>query len=313
MNNHNWLPILITMLLSVCVYSSDLVLNESVKAFLTKTASMSTYGQHDVSDVALLDTAQVSTRPVLYEVIIPARTGREVIQMSDAVGIPDSLRRFTGYDQNRGIFYYNSPHLKVMRNETATANEKMKLKAVQKMQQLLGKESSRFVLANTESDWMKTKSDPVERLVAQTYRFTRKINGYHIIDNTSYVKITLTGDNELSGFEICNPELKPVPLERMVKFSSTATRLQQFATNKNSITGFFNEQIKISQIKAEKAIYSYISENRGQKKILVPHISVFCNYQLANNEQFDKFENFVLDASVAANVPDNMLEPLIRR
>jgi hypothetical protein len=99
----------------------------------------------------------------------------------------------------------------------------------------------------------------------------------------------------------------------MVKFSSTANRLQQFAVNKNTVTGPFNEQIGISQIKAEKAIYSYLSENRGERRLLVPHVSVFCKYHLKNNGQFDKFENFVLDASVAANVPDNMLEPLIRK
>lgn len=313
MNYYKWFPIVIIILLSICVYSSDLVLNESVKAFLAKNSSVSISSRANVIDAALLDTAQVSPRPVLYEVIIPTRTGREIIQMSDAVGIPDSLRRFTGYDQVRGIFYYNSPHLKVMKYETATANAKMKLKAVQKLQQLLGNECNRFVLANTESDWIKTKSDPIERLVAQTYRFTRKINGYHIIDNTSYVKITFTGDDELCGFEICNPELKPVPLERMVKISSTVTRLQQFAINKNTATGPFNEEVKISQIKAEKAIHSYLSENRGQKKILVPHISVYCNYQLVNNEQFEKFENFVLDASAATNVPENMLEFLITR
>lgn len=311
--NIRWLPVLITILLSIRVNSSELVLNESVKTFLSKTSTMSINGETNVADAELLDTALVSSRPVLYEVIIPARTGKEIVQLSTAAGVPDSLRRFAGYDQNKGIFYYNSPHLKVMKNESASANAKMKLKAVQKLQQLLGKESSHFVFANIESDWIKTKSDPVERLLSQTYRFTRKVNGYHIIDNTSYVKITFTGDEELAGFEICNPELKPVPLKRMVRFSSTATRLQQFASNKNTVNGTFNEEIKISQIIAEKAIQSYLSENRGQQKLLVPHISVFCKYHLADNGQFDKFENFVLDASVAANVPDYMLEPLIRK
>lgn len=312
MNNNKWLSILVTILLSVWVHSSELVLNESVKSFLSKTSTLSVYGKANVADTELLDTAQVSIRPVLYEVIIPPRNGKEIIQLSAAAGIPDSLRRFTGYDQNKGIFYFSSPHLKVMKNRTATANAKMELKAVQKMQQLLGKESSNFIFANTESDWMKTRSDPIEHLIAQTFRFTRKVNGYHIIDNTSYVKITFTGNEELAGFEICNPELKPVPLKRMVRFSSTAPRLQQFATNKNTAKSSFNEEVKISQIKAEKAIQSYLSENRGQRKLLVPHISVFCKYHLVNNDQFDSFEHFVLDASVAANVPDNMLEPLAR-
>ncbi len=313
MNNYKYHILLITMLLSGWVNSSELVLNESVKTFLSKTSTMSTYGDSNVADAALLDTSQVSTRPVLYEVIIPARNGNEIVQLSTAAGVPDSLRRFTGYDQNKGIFYYNSPYLKVMKNESASANAKLKFKAVQKLQQLLGNESKRFVFANIESDWIKTQSDPVERLLTQTYRFTRKVNGYHIIDNTSYVKITFTGDEELAGFEICNPELKPVPLKRMVRFSSTATRLQQFANNKYTVKGTFNEEIKISQIIAEKAIQSYLSENRGQQKLLVPHVSVFCKYHLANNDQLDKFENFVLDASVAANVPDYMLEPLIRK
>ncbi len=313
MNNSKWLPILLTILLNVWVNSSELVLNEQVKTFLSKTSTLSIYGKSNVTDAELLDTAQVSTRPVLYEVIIPPRTGKEIIQLSNLAGVPDSLRRFTGYDQRKGIYYYNSPHLKVMKNESASADAKMKLKAVQKLQQLLGKESSNFVFANTESDWIKTKSDPVERLLSQTYRFTRKVNGYHIIDNTSYVKITFTGDEELAGFEICNPELKPVPLKRMVKFSSTARRLQQFANDKNTVIGSFNEEINISQIKAEKAIQSYLSENRGQTKLLIPHISVYCKYHLANNVQLDRFENFVLDASVASNVPDDMLEPLIRK
>lgn len=313
MNNCKWLSMLITVILSVWVHSSDLVLNESVKTFLSKTSTLSVPGRSTAKESDLLDTAQVSIRPVLYEVIIPPRTEKEVVQLSDAAGIPDSLRRFAGYDQKKGIFYYNAPHLKIMKNETASANAKLKLKAIQKMQQLLGKESSRFVFANIESDWIQSKDDPVPRLLAQTYRFTRKVNGYHIIDNTSYVKITFTGDEELCKFEICNPELRPVPLERMVKFSSTANRLQQFAVNKNTVTGPFNEQIGISQIKAEKAIYSYLSENRGERRLLVPHVSVFCKYHLKNNDQIDKFENFVLDASVAANVPDNMLEPLIRK
>ncbi len=313
MNNYKWLPIFLIILLNVIVLSSDLVLDESVKSFLSKASTLSNYNKSNVTDTELLDSAQISTRPVLYEVIIPSRTGKEIIQLSTAAGVPDSLRRFTGYDQYKGIFYYNSPHLKIMKYETASTNAKMQLKAIEKMQQMLGKESNRFVFANTESDWIKTSSDPVERLLAQTYRFTRKVNGYHIIDNTSYVKITFTGNGELCGFEICNPELKPVPLERMVRFSSTAPRLQQFATNKNTVKSSFNEEIKISRIKAEKAIHSYLSENRGQTKLLVPHVSVFCKYFLVDKIQFDKFEHFVLDASVAVNVPDNMLEPLIRK
>ncbi len=303
---------LILTLLTGSVYSADLILNDKVKAFLSGSSAPSASVNQAFSNTELFDTAQVNSRPALYEVIIPSRSGKEIDQLSKSAGIADSLRRFTGYDHKKGRFYYNSPHLSLLKTDSVYGNDKLKQKAQQKMQQLLGKESSRFVFANTESDWIKTESDPVERLITQTYRFTRKINGYHIIDNTSYVRVTFTGNEELCGFEICNPELKPIPLSRMVKFSATESRLKQFASNKKTVKNMYNEEIKVSRIKADNAVHSYLSETRGGKKLLVPHVSVFCDYHLENKARFNKFEHFVLDASVAEDISDDMLENIIK-
>ena len=95
MNNSKWLPILLTILLNVWVNSSELVLNEQVKTFLSKTSTLSIYGKSNVTDAELLDTA-VSTR--LYCGNYPSEP---VKKSSNCLTLRCSgqPQKFTGYDR----------------------------------------------------------------------------------------------------------------------------------------------------------------------------------------------------------------------
>ena len=94
----------------------------------------------------------------------------------------------------------------------------------------------------------------------------------------------------------------------MVKPSATRERLEQFAAAKNTVRGTLNDDMKISSIAAEKGIHSYMSSSSGGKSYLIPCVSIWCRYSLENGETFEKFENFIIDASHVSNIDDEMLE-----
>jgi hypothetical protein len=296
------------IVVAASVNASPLSVSGSVDYFLSSLSSRSTVKGDDLTDSRFLDTALIASRPPVYEISFRPVTADEISRVAGEAGIPDSLKKFAGYDEERGILYYNSPHIKPLSDESASGLEELQQKASAMLERLLGNESRRFVFANTETDWAVQKPETAPRRIMQTLRFTRKINGCHIIDNSSYVRIAFTGNGELCGFEIRNPDLHPVACERMVKPSATKGRLEQFAAAKNTVRGSLNEEVKTTSIAAEKAIQSYISSSWGGKNRLIPCVSIWCRYSLENGETFEKFENFIIDASHVSNIDDDMLE-----
>ncbi len=304
--NNIYKYILFLTAVSATINAAQLTLSSKTERFLTSLSSRSIDKKDEVIDSRCIDTALLVSRPPVYEISFREVSAEDISQLAVKAGIPDSLRKFAGYDKARGIIYYNSPHTKYLSDESEKALDGLKEKALSIIDKLLGKESRLFVFANTETDWAMEKSGDEPKRIMQTYRFTRKVNGSHIIDNTAYIRITFTGNGELCGFEIRNPVLKPMRCERMVKLSSTKERLEQLAKTKNSVHSPLNEEIKISSIIAENAIYSYVVSPGTNR--LIPAISVWCKYNLENGEFFEKFETFILDASQVSNIDDEMLE-----
>ncbi len=296
---------------TVSVNASQLGVSEPVKDFLSSLSAHSIARGVDLTDRRLLDSALVSSRPVIYEITNRSFSATDVQQFVEVAGVADSLQKFAGYDEKKGACYFNSPCIKPLADESPAGLEDLKQKAFIVLEKLLGAESGRFVFANTETDWAMSKPDTeaAERRIIQTYRFTRKINGCHIIDNTAYVRISFTGKGELCGFEIRNPDLQPVALDRMVKLSATKTRLEQFAGAKKTVRSSRNETINVSSITAKKGIQAYLSQPAGGKVYLIPGISILCRYALDNGDVFEKYEHFFIDASRVSNIDEDMLEP----
>ena len=296
------------IIIAASVNASPLSVLGPVEHFLSSLSSRSTEKGGDLKDSRLLDTAHIASRPPVYEVSFRPVSPTEISRIVGETGIPDGLRQFAGYDEGRGVLYFNSPDIEPLSDESPTGLEELKQRAYAMLEKLLGNESGRFVFANTETDWAIQKPETAPRRIMQTFRFTRKINGYHIIDNSAYVRIAFTGNGQLCGFEVRNPDLQPVACERMVKPSATRERLEQFAAAKNTVRGTLNDDIKISSIAAEKGIHSYMSSSSGGKSYLIPCVSIWCRYSLENGETFEKFENFIIDASHVSNIDDEMLE-----
>jgi hypothetical protein len=292
--------------------SSPLVVSNAVQNFLNSISSLSTGDTVNLSDPYLLDTSHVSDRPLIFEIIKKPKSETELSRLADAVVIGDSLKKYLGYDEKRGVYYYNAHHQEAMPAQTQESFESLKQKAISIAQKLLGAGAHRFVFVNTETTWQNRKGDPADSIILQTFRFTRKINGCYIIDNSAFVRVLFTGNGVFCGFEICNPELKPVALKRMVKLSATGDRLKQFASGKNSVQSTIGEQVTVKSITAEKPIQSYFDKKIGEKKYLLPYVSVLCQYYLENGATYKKFENFCVDASNVSNISADMLEPIAR-
>ncbi|MBN1309626.1 MAG: hypothetical protein JXA18_17025 [Chitinispirillaceae bacterium] len=301
--------ILTIIAFAASISSSPLTMSGRVKDFLSSLSSRPITKDVDVSDSRLLDTAMISSRPLLYEMTNRPVSAADIKRLLVNVRIADSLDTFAGYDERRGICYFNSPSIQPLSDESPAGLNDLKQKASLCLKKLLGAESRNFVFANTETDWTLSKPDLVPRRVIQTYRYTRKINGCHVVDNSAYVRIAFTGNEELCGFEIRNPDLQPVSLQRMVKFSATTARLEQLAAKKQSVENSMKQTVTVTSINAEDGIQSYVCTPAGGKNYLTPCVSVRCTYTLDNGSSFEKFEHFFIDASRVSNIDEDLLEP----
>jgi hypothetical protein len=260
----------------------------------------------------LLDTAPVGGRPVAFRVTLRTMSDDDVDLIVRDAGIGDSLRRFAGYDEKKGRCYYYSPHLSKLENESEYGLRKLRDKSAAVLKTLLGERSRFFVYANHETDWAITSDDPKPHRTMYTCRYTRKVNGRHIVGNDAFARISFTGSEELCAFEFCDPNLEPVPVKRMVLPSATRMRLERYAGAKNKVRGTLTGEVSVMSIVAAKGVLSYVGRCSGANKLLVPSVSVLCRHTLVNGTSFEKFSHFVLDASQVSNLDESMLEPMVR-
>jgi hypothetical protein len=267
--------------------------------------------QIDVSNQSILEKEEVTGRPVVLEVIKAKEDNSLKQRFSKVVPLPEKIV----FNAARGAYSYNDVDLQ---QAALNATDKQSLgslraKANAILEQLLGKkDAGRFVFANEETDYVKENDGENPRILKKTYRYTRKVNGRHILDNTSFVRVSFSGNQELSGFEIVNPELKPVKaVERLVKLDATDKRLQQYAEKKD--TAVRNgpkgkEMVGVEVIKAKAGFDTYLAKKVGDKVLLIPNTSFYAEYHLENGERFENWSHFGLDADYVQNLDDDMIE-----
>lgn len=249
-------------------------------------------------------------RNIGYEVIKQRRDEKVLSRLNNCVVDGRDEVNEVRYDDRDGrYFFHRSFH--AMRYSKESEATVLRTRAGEDLERLLGRDADYFVMANTETDWEQTRENPEPRILAMTFRFTRKINGRHIIDNTAYVRITYSGDDQLCGFEIVNPRLRPVRIPLMVKQNVIRERLNRFARNKTTARNSVDGEVTIERITAENGIQSYRAKKKGDKILLSPYISFFCRYDMETGATFQKFEHFSLDATRCENLDDSFLD--IRR
>ena len=307
--------ILTVVLMSVALQSvsAPLVLSEKVRQLFTEVDGIPvTAGAAQVLSAKMLDTARAEGRPVAFRVTPRPLSTDDVDRISAEAGVPESYRRFAGYDAENGYCYYHAPRLSKLTDESKAGLKQLRNKSAAVLAKLLGDRSVLFVFANEETDWAMTKEHPEPYRTMYTCRYTRKVNGRHVVGNDAYARISFTGEGTLCGFEFCDPALEPEPVQRMVLPSATPRRLELYAAGKNSAHGTLKGDVAVTSIAAENGVYSYIGRTFGAYKLLVPAISIVCRHELDNGESFEKFRHFVIDASQVSNVDESMLEPAVR-
>jgi hypothetical protein len=265
----------------------------------------------DLSNSAIIDKDETDGRPVVFEVIKAKKDDKLIQNFSRKVSLPENVV----FNSIKGAYCYNNVIFQQIALKSVTTEDlsMLKKKADAVLEQLLGKElATRFVFANEETDYVKESDTSDERILRKTYRFTRKINGRHILDNTSFVRLSFSSDQELSAFEIVNPEIKPVrSVERLVKMGATEKRLEEYAANKQTAirNGPKNiETIAVTSIKTENGFDTYLSKKTAEKTLLLPYISFYSDYQLENGEHFENWSHFCLDADYVPNIDRDLIE-----
>ncbi len=294
-------------------------------AALDKTATASEYisalGSKDVSAApdlkapSLLGTQDVGGRPVIYVVAKALFSESEIARLK---AIVDNKGK-TAYSNKEGKYYFHNVALQKIPLSTTDDNSLagLKVKAESMIQKLLGNSAGNFVFANAEMDSVLLDGEESPKLTGMTYRFTRKLNGRHIIDNTAYARVSFAGNAELCAFEIVNPVITPLrAADRMVKLDATGKRLQAYAeekktATKNGVNGM--ETILVNAITAEKGYDTYIAHKQGGQVLLIPNATFYCKYQLANGDSFKNWKHFCIDAGYTQNLEPDMIEGEMRR
>lgn len=285
-------------------YGAKLELSENVQKILEKKIQYNRTESTDFSDTAVIGKEEIKGRPVVYEVIKAKKDEKVMQHYCRNVPLPQNVL----FNAAKGAYCYNNIDLQKvpLKSGSIQVQSILKKNAHVIMEQLLGKDqAARFVFANEETDYVKFNDNEDAIILEKTYRFTRKLNGRHILDNTSYVKLSFSANNNLSAFEIVNPEIIPLRnVKRLIKSEASKIRLTKFAARKE--TAIRNgpersEKIGVTVIKTEKAFDTYLSKMSGEKKLLLPTISFYSDFQLENGENFQNWTHFCLDADY---VPD---------
>lgn len=293
--------------------SAPLVLSEKVQKIFSEVAKAPVSApMAKVSSATVLDTSRTTGRPVAFRMNWRSLSEDDVDRITADAGVAESCRRYAGYDAKNGRCYYHVPRLSKLTDESEHGLKQLRKKSAAVLAKLLGDRSSLFVFANEETDWAITREQPEPHRTMYTCRYTRKVNGRHVVGNDAYARISFTGKGELCRFEFSDPVLEPIPVKRMVLPSATRRRLERYAGTKNKARGTMTGDVSVASIVAKKGVFSYIGRTSGKERILVPAISILCRHELANGESFEQFRHFVVDASHVSNIDESMLEPSTR-
>jgi len=215
-----------------------------------------------------------------------------------------------GYDNQRGryFFYNNTLDREPLVKTDQAALDALKAEAGEVLANVLGAEARNFEFANVETDSLKLKGDDPGVLIKESFRFTRKLDGRHIVDNTAYFTVSFAGDQKVCSFEYVNPILEPAQLDLMVKPDATRTRLVQWAADKATAMSSAGQAIAVNVVTAQKAFDTYLSMNQGNGKVLVPHVSFWSKFDLANKDSYSCFVHLCMDASRTPKLDRNMIE-----
>lgn len=264
-----------------------------------------------LSNSAITGTEKSDGRLIVFEVIKANKSDSMMRYLSRNVRLPGNVV----FNSLKGAYCYNNVSLQnvALRSIIIQDLNNLKIKATRTLEQLIGTaQAKQFVSANEETDYVKESDADEEKMLRKTYRFTRKLNGRHILDNTSFVRLSFSADQELCGFEIVNPVIKPVKyVERPIKAEATINRLGEYAAEKLSaekkgLQG--NERVGVTLINAEKGFDTYLSKKSGDKTLLIPNASFYSDYQLENGEHFKNWSHFCLDADYVPNIDVNLIE-----
>jgi len=302
------------LFVSTMAIAAELERTENTNAYIGRCKSMAVERVVDIRQKALLEPAQTSLRPVTFEVVAAPFDNAYITRLSRMV---DNVNKI-GFDAARGMYHYENVDAQRERlvDTDDLALTKLRTKADQLVGELLGAEAPRFVFANTETDYVLEKGQSVPAVSRKTYRYTREVNGRHIVDNTAFIRVSFSGKSVLSGFEIVNPVLKPVgAVNRLVKLSAADSRLADYALNKrtarrNKDEG--DELVDVVRIKATYGTDTYLSRSIGGRKLILPNQSFYAEFMLDNGESINDWIHLCVDADQTPNLSDDMIENIAR-
>ena len=304
--------IIITLLFGALI-SAPLFIESEAQQLLSRLNQEKATAVKSASSQQLVNTDQLSDASIGYKVVKRQRNESELARLQSVVGNANSTQQFFGYDEREGRYYFHTPHQTALPDTSPRYLKYLQNRSRNYLKRLVGADADNFVFANTETRWGITPSSGEKSMIGITFRYTLKINGRHIVDNTAYIRITYTGEEKLAAFEIVNPTLEPVSIPMMVKRSATVKRLQKRAEEKNTVRSSLGEEIVVEKITATKAIQSYLARKKGETVLLAPYISFYCRYNLRSGDSFERFDHFSLDATRCPNLDESMLERGRRR
>jgi hypothetical protein len=304
--------VIITIIVSAfSLFAAKLVILEKAQQQIEQINKKNSSQPTDLSDSRILGKKETGGRPVVFEVIKAKKDDKLMQHFSRTVSLPENVV----FNAIKGSYSYNNIVLQRVALKSINQQDLIKLKtrANTVLEQLLGNEvADHFVPANEETDYVKENDLDKERILRKTYRFTRTINGRHILDNTSFVRLSFSAGQELSAFEIVNPDLRPVRnVTRLIKSGAIENRLREYAANKKTADRNGPESIEkigVTSITAENCFNTYLSKKEGEKMLLFPGISFYSDYQLENGEHFKNWSHFCLDADHVPNIDNDLIE-----
>jgi hypothetical protein len=313
--NHILITVIITLFAFSMVTAAQFTKLPNVTEYLNElNKKTNTRNPVNLKDNDLLGPKEKSVRPVGFEIVKKEQDAVEIARISKIVGPSFNVK----YNSNYGSYYSNVKEAKQipLLNTDHESMNNLKMKADKLISKLLGKDSSNYYFFNSEIDSIKFVSDPIAKLLRIHYRYVRKLNGRFVVDNSSFARITFSGNAELKDFEIVNPDLKPLQILKLVKFDATEKRLQDYAANAKKVEkSDHNGNIKmvaVKEIVAKKGFDTYFSKDVGDKKILVPHISMLVDNNLEDEDSYWGLINLSLDASTTSNLEKDMIEDNFR-
>ncbi len=314
------------VLMSMDARSAELVLESHAQDYINVIAGEVVSGSADLNAQGIRKGPQCTSRPVLFRVAKQPRDETEMRRLAMLVGMEaddtlvtrgqgdflestDATARI-GYDSNRGryTFYSNALEKIPLEKSDSLSLRELRRKADLLVAELVNNNEREFVFANVETDWYQTKADTTHRMSKRSFRYTRKVNGRHIVDQSAHVRITFSGDGNVCAFSIENPTLVPEQLPQMVKLSATETRLRQYAENKETALSPYRKKVPVTRVQARRGVSSYVRRTIGEKEYLVPHISFLTRNVLNTGEEYSGYLHLSLDASEVPNLESSMIE-----